>query len=115
MNNWRREPPGKGFQALQQRRATLNPVVFRKDFLSMTEEEFAEALRSERVSEHKIEAELPVFRKLKMEADENKARLQAARLRHRNRELSDDVSGYEDAEARAIKRRKQNDDEPETL
>lgn len=115
MRSWRREAPGKGYQALVQRRETLNPAMFRKDFLSMTEEEFVEAMALERVGIAMIEKQLVDFRRLKAAHDEQKDRLKKARKDRLERGVDEELSWYARAEAMMKNRKKERSDNGETI
>ena len=115
MRGWRREAPGKGYQALVQRRETLNPVMFRKDFLSLTEEEFVAAMLIEHVSMRMIEKQLVDFRRLKAVDDERKNRLQKARKDRLERGVDEELSWYARAEALMKNRKKERHVDDETL
>ncbi len=115
MRGWRRDAPGKGYQALVQRRETLNPAMFRKDFLRMTEAEFVDAMLMERVSARMGEKQLADFKVLKAEDDERRQRLQKARKDRANREIGEELSWYAKAEAlmRIKKKERHTDDDDE--
>ncbi len=118
MRGWRRDAPGKGYQALVQRRETLNPAMFRKDFLRMTEAEFVDAMLTERVSARMVEKQLADFRVLKAEDDERRQRLQKVRKDRANREVGEELSWYAKAEAMMRLRKKErhtDDDDEEAL
>ena len=94
---WRREPPGKGYEATVINRPTINAARFRQDFLEIEEEEFVAAMRQDGASEHMIEQELVLWRPLKAQREE--------RLKSKKRkvkEVSQELEPYVEAEARRL-------------
>ena len=100
MRSWQRVPSGKALRTLLALKDRLNAVTFREDFLSLTPEEFADALRAERVSEHMIVTETREFQELQVILGDRKVKLQQRRDAAKEREVGPTLSPYEEAERR---------------
>ena len=98
---WHRIPPGRVMQGILARRQMMSPVKFRRDLLSLSEAEFEELLRAERVSDKMVQAELVKFRELKAMHDA-KALIQERRQRRLDRDIGEDLDVYVEAEIRRI-------------